>query len=209
MKETEFDTDLKKAITAEHRKELKEDFRSLEASLSNSKKGSSQFNWRIAASVIILVGLGSWFFLFNQNPSPEQLYNQYFSPYENVIAPIVRDQVKLDKKAQAFAFYEQGQYEKAIESLDALTPQDSLDALTIKFYKANAYLELEKFDKSKLLFEQVVAQNKEWQEESLWYLGLIALKDNEVATSISYLTKLQKDNAAFKHKAKALLKELE
>lgn len=209
MKETEFDKDLKKAIAAEKRKELKEDLRSFEASLSESQKPSTKFNWRIAASIAVLIGLGSWFFLFNQNPSSEELYDQYFTPYENVVEPIVRDQTNPSKKAQVFADYEQGRYQKAIEGLDALMTDDSLNASTLQFYKANAYLMLDQFEKAKPLFEQVVDRNKEWKEESRWYLALLSLKSNNTDTSLSYLKELQKDSTVFKNQVDALLKILE
>ena len=210
MKETEFDKDVKKAITAEHRKELKDDLRSLEDSLAKSQQGSRKFNWRIAASIAVLIGLGSWFVLFNQEPSPEALYNQYFSPYENVVAPIVRDQVNLSKKAQAFANYEQGLYQKAIDGLDALTAQDSLDVSSINFYKANAYLKLFQFEQAKLLLEQVVDQSKEWKAESLWYLALISLKLNDIEASLSQLKRLQEIDSVFKSKEiEHLLEQLE
>ena len=200
MKETEFDNELKKAISATHRKELKEDLRALEASISESKSRAPKFNWRIAASVAIFVGLGSLLFLFNQDPSSEELYNSYFSPYENVVAPIVRDQVNRSKKAQAFADYEQGLYQKAVEGLNGLTPNDSLDVLTLQFYKANALLKLEQFEKAKSLFEQVIHQNQKWKEESHWYLALILLKLNDIESSLSQLKKLQETDSIFKSK---------
>ena len=209
MKETEFDKDLRKGIAAEHRREWKENLRSLEASLAEPKKTSTRFNFRIAASVAVLIGLASGFFLFNQNPSSEELYHQYFTPYENVVEPVVRDQVELSKKAQAFAYYEQGNYEKSIAIFQGLTPQDSLTFSVVQFYQANAYMRLNEFETAQKLFEQVVDQNKEWKEESLWYLALISLKSNDEDTAISYLKKLQQNGTVFKREVKALLETLQ
>ena len=199
MKETEFDENVKNAITAEKRKEQKEYLRSLEASLSESKESPKRFNWRIAASITLIVGLASTFFLWNSSPSNDELYNTYFQPYANVIEPVVRDQVNPTKRAQVFADYEQGKYQKALEGLYTLTLQDSISFSTISFYQANVYLELKEFDKAKNLFQTVVDQNKEWKEESLWYLGLTSLKLNDVIDAKSYLQRLQQSNkSAFK-----------
>ena len=205
MKDAEFDKDVKKAITAEKRKEQKEFLRSLEDSLLESDQPSKGFNWRIAASVAVLVGLVSSFFLFNQTPSSDELYDVYFTPYSNVVAPVVRHQVSLSKKATAFAEYEKGNYEEAIKQFGLLTAEDSLETSTRDFYMANAYLQLNEFEAAKKLLQQVVDQNKEWKDESTWYLALISLKMNNRDTSISYLKELQQNSDVFKSKVDSLL----
>jgi len=209
MKEAEFDKQLEKAIRAEKRKEQKGFLSSLENSLSETDPTSKKFNWRIAASVAVLIGLVSSFFLFNQTPSSDELYDSYFTPYSNVVAPVVRDQVSLSKKASAFAQYERGNYQQAIQEFDALTVQDSVDVSTRDFYKANAYLELNQFEQAKKLLEQVVDQNKEWKDESHWYLALISLKLNNVDASMLYLKELQKNSTVFKSEVETLLNTLE
>lgn len=198
MENLEFDKHLKKAITAEERKQQKQYLKSIEASLKidNNRK---KFNWRIAASILLLIGLGSYFVFFNQSLSNNELYTKYFYPYENVIEPIVRDQMKLTKKGEVFSLYERGAYEKAIEGFNQLLSQNSFDVATLNFYKANAYLQLKEYEKAQPLFAKIVAnKNKEWQAESLWYLGLISLKLNEVADAKKYFEELK--NQPFKNK---------
>ena len=190
MEDKEFDKHLKKAITTEERKIQKAFLRSVETSLKTSK---NKFDWRIAASIVILIGFSSYFLLFNQSLSNDELYSKYFSPYENVIEPIVRDQVKLSEKAQIFSFYELGEYEKAIDGFDQLTPQDSIDIATINFYKGNSYLQLKQFEKAKTLFTQT-QKTQEWNQESIWYLALISIKLNDTDAALMYLKKLQKIN---------------
>lgn len=190
MEDKEFDKHLKKAITTEERKIQKAFLRSIETSLKTSKK---RFNWQIAASIVILIGFSGYFLLFNQSLSNEELYSKYFSPYENVVEPIVRDQIKLSKKAQIFSLYEQGEYEKAIDGFNQLTPQDSINVATISFYKANSYLQLKQFEKAKALFSQT-QNTQEWNQESIWYLALIAIKLNDTDAALIYLKKLQKRN---------------
>lgn len=201
MENLEFEKHLKKAITAEERKHQKEYLQSLEANFKN-KKLKKKFNWRIAASLLVLVGLGSYFLLFNQSISNEKLYETYFYPYENVVAPIVRDNLDLDKKAQIFSQYEQGDFEKAIKGFNQLTSKDSIDITTVNFYKANAYLQLKEFTEAETLFNKIIKEdNTEWKEESIWYLALISIKQNNKETAIQYLQKLQKENKkSFKDK---------
>jgi tetratricopeptide (TPR) repeat protein len=200
MEDLEFDKNLKKAITAEERKCQKTYLQSVEETIQEPK--SKKTNWWIAASIVALIGLSGYFTLFNPSASNEELYSEYFTPYENVVEPIVRNQVELSKKAQIFSQYEQGEYQKAIDGFNQLTVQDSIDVATINFYKANAYLQLKEFEKAKGILYQVIENgNNEWKEESLWYLALISLKLNDEDTAKAYLQKLEKQNKkVFKNK---------
>ena len=199
MEEKEFDKNLKKIITSQERKLQKKYLRSIEASLINTNK-SKKFNWLIAASIGLFIGLGSYLFLFNNSLSNEEIYNTYFSPYANVVEPIVRDKVNLSKKAEAFSLYERGEYKKAIKSFNLLSDKDSINTATLNFYKANTYIKLNEFEKAKNLFHKVIESNsKEWKQESMWYLALIDIKLNNIDTAKTHLQNLQKQNKqAFK-----------
>lgn len=192
MEERNFDTDLKKAITSASRKKQKEYLQSLEKSLLDERKISKKIDWRIAASFIILIGSISFYF-FNQFPSNNKLYDKYFSPYENIIAPIVRNGEKLSNKEKVFAAYEQGNYKIALTGLDELSVNDTLNISTIQFYKANIYMKLNEFSNSEKLFLKTI-KSQEWKNESLWYLALIAIKQNKNSLAIEYLTKLKNSN---------------
>jgi tetratricopeptide (TPR) repeat protein len=100
--------------------------------------------------------------------------------------------VNLNKKAQAFAYYELGEYQKAIEEFDKLTNTDNKALETITFYKANAYLSINNYKKAKDLFQQIVNNNnKEWKSESLWYLALISINLDKTDKAKQYLNELQ------------------
>jgi tetratricopeptide (TPR) repeat protein len=195
MEDLEFDKNLKKAITAEERKRQKVYLQSIEDTIEAPKP--KRTNWWVAASIVIVVGFSVYFALFNQSLSNEALYSKYFYPYENVVVPIVRDRVNQTNKAKAFSFYEQGEYQKAIDGFIQLTTNDSIDVATITFYKANTYLQLKQFEKAKTLFSQVV-ENKEWEAESLWYLALTSIKLTDTEAALKYLQKL-KNKKTFKY----------
>jgi len=202
MEDKEFDKYLKKAITNEERIVQKNYLRSLELSLSESEKTSGKFYWKIAASIVLIIGLSISLFLFNQSPSTDQIYKRYYAAYENVVVPIVRNEIKTSKKAKVFANYEQGNYKNALLGLNQLTTKDSLSSLTISFYKANSHLYLGNYKKAKELFLEIITKNqKSWYRESKWYLALIAIKQNDKEIAISYLLDLQKeDKNAYKSK---------
>src|SRR5690606_8595297 len=55
-----------------------------------------------AAAIIVLIGLG--FFFFNARPDHQELYAEYFEAYPNVVAPTVRGNTDLEADEMALAF---------------------------------------------------------------------------------------------------------
>ncbi|MFK8060370.1 MAG: tol-pal system YbgF family protein [Polaribacter sp.] len=209
MEDTEFNKNLKKAITAAERKKQKLFLKSVEASLDKSIEKPKKINWLVAASIVAIIGLSVYFIVDNQSLSNQELYAENFTPYENVIVPIVRNNLNLTKKAQAFAFYELGEYQKAIAQFNKLTNTDTTDVATINFYKANAYLSIKNYKKSKDLLQQIVDNNNQkWQQESLWYLALISLKLEKTDIAKLHLLKLQQQKSFKIDEVKVLLNNL-
>ena len=206
MEDLEFDKNLKKAITATERKQQKMFLKSVEKSIEKSKKT----NWLIAASIATIIGLSSYFIFSNQVVSNQELYAKNFTPYENVVVPIVRNNKELTTKALAFAYYELGEYEKAIDLFNQLTITNNTEKATINFYKANANLMLDNYTNAKDLFLQIVKNNKKiWQQESIWYLALIFIKLEDIDNAKLFLQKLQQLNSYKINKVNDLLKSLD
>ena len=209
MEDLEFDKNLKKAITAEERKLQKAYLQSLESSLDD-KNLKKKFNWRVAASIIALISLSGYFIVNNNGASNQELYAENFTPYRNIVVPIVRDNVEKSKKNIAFTKYEIGAYHEAILLFNQLEKQDALDANTINFYKANAYLKIGKANEAiKSLLQ--ITKNSNWEEERLWYLALASLKIEKTKDAKKYLSTLKITNTkSFKTKeVDELLKQID
>ena len=206
MEGLEFDKNLKKAITLSERKQQKMFLKSVEATINKPKKT----NWFVAASVAAIIGFCAYFVFGNQSLSNQELFAENFTPYENVIVPIVRNNKELTTKAQAYAYYELDDYEKAIQQFNKLKTTDTSEIATINFYKANAYLMLDNYKKAKDLLLQIVDDNnQEWQKESLWYLALTYLKLEDVDNAKLYLKKLQQQKSYKINEVNNLLKSLD
>lgn len=209
MKDKEFDKNLQKAITASERKKQKRFLKSVEASLNDVDAKPKKVNWLVAASIIAIISLCGYFILNNNGTSNQELYAENFTPYRNIVVPIVRDNIKKSKKNIAFTKYEIGDYFEAILLFNQLEKQDSLDANTINFYKANAYLKIGKTNEAIESLLQI-SENSNWQEERLWYLALASLKIEKTKDAKKYLSHLKITNKKdFKAKeVDELLKEL-
>ena len=200
MNEKDIDNNLKKVIAFQERKQLKKQLQDIEDDIPKSIK-KSKVNWLLVASIALIFSLGGYFFFLNSTATNEELFAEYFSPYENVVAPIVRNQNEKTSKEIAFALYENGNYDKAIENFETLKNDTIVDASTLDFYSANAYLQLEKVEKAKTFFIKVLkSKNKEWEQETLWYLGLINIKQNDLVSAKNNLHQLQKTYPNYKKK---------
>ncbi len=194
------DKSLKKIIAKAEYKKGKAYLSQLE-----SRSKSSYSNIRIAASVLLVLGLTIGVFLMLNSKDQvhsEDLFVEYFEPYQNIIAPITRDSSKdnLNGLERAFFNYENQQYELALRSFDSLLMYSDFDKSTLRFYKANTLLKLNQ-DLSECIkiFEQNINESDQWKDKNLWYLSLAYLKSNEQDKAIETLNRLKKLDSNFKN----------
>lgn len=210
MNEKEIDNNLKKVIAFQERKQLKKQLQEIEDEIPKSTK-KTKTNWLLVASIALIFSIGGSFFFLNSTPTNEDLFAEYFSPYENVVAPIVRNQKEKTSKEIAFALYENGDYEEAIQNFKTLQKDTIIDSTTLDFYTANAHLQLGNIEKSKAFFQTILEnKNKNWEQETLWYLGLINIKQNDLDSAKNNFHQLQKNYPNYKKEEVAkLLKSID
>lgn len=204
----EFEKNLKRAIKEKERNHLKTKVKAYEAQLKHkSTPEKSNFKiWSIAASIVLLLGLG-WFGYDNYfKLDYNELYSENFQQYPNTIYTITRGDTDDSAERQAFVAYETGNYQTAIDNFDKL---DLSKKNYINFYKAQSYLNLGETDKAQTLFKTVINTNKQFVAESHWYLALIAIKDKDKTNAIAYLEKLTTNYSFNKEKAETLLDKLQ
>ncbi len=188
----------------------KADYDTTKAQLENFHKEVRRKNWRswsVAATVLVLIGLGSLFFLTTES-SGEALYAAHFEPYKNVVQPTVRSEGTQTTKTQAFMAYDEGDYKKAIAYMDELLA-DKPDA-TISLYRANALLQIGQTRAAIAALEFHIEKTDTVYAEAQWYLGLGYLKIDEIALAKqSFNTLLQTESTFKRDTAQQLLEQLE
>ena len=206
----EFESSLKRVIKDKENKDLKTKLGGFEKAISEKKAVRTLWygnfgKWSIAASVVLLVGLG-WFFnnLFSTNY--EELYENNFQQYPNTVYSITRGESAKSIEGDAFVAYETGDFQKALYNFHAINEEDRNDY--VDFYMAQSYLQINQMEKSKEHFQKVIDENGEFAAEAHWYLALIAIKqeDNEMAKQ--QLNELISKYDYNKDKATELLSEL-
>ncbi len=171
------------------------------------EKRSLWRKWAIAATVLLLIGLGSVFY-FNTIQSSERLYAQYFEPYKNVVQPMVRGEVVKTTKEFAFKAYDEGSYAEAIIHLNTLINEKPESILAL--YKANAQLQLGKTEAAIVTLESQIQKTDTIYAEAQWYLTLSYLKLDNKEKAKNHLNALLQTNSRFKkNEAQELLKSLE
>lgn len=200
-----FEQDLQKAISDQKRTELKSKLMDFEkdtvASPNNGKSSVNYKKWLVAASIVVLLGLG---YLQFSNPNLNTLYNDNFQVYPNTEVSITRGEDAETVERTAFIAYETGDYEKALQLFMELPEQPY-----INFYKAQCYLQLEQFSKAVELFKLNVSKGTKYIPESYWYMALANLKLGDEEKAKDALTYLVQHFDYHKEKAKELISRLE
>ena len=163
--------------------------------------------WLIAASIILLIGIGSWLIFFNSpDMSTEQLYAANFAPYENVVHPIERGEKLEDLKTKAFLAYEDGDYPLALELFKELQAQHA-DPY-IDFYKAIILMQLNQHEEAIPLLKGYIENDGQLKDRATWYLALAHLKIGDTSEVRAVLEKLVQMGTFKTKDAEKLLKSL-
>lgn len=177
--EFEYRNQVKKAIALNEREKLREKLKSFE-----SKPRRVNSLWYAAAASLVIV-FSFYFILFNQNHTSEELYNEYFEVYPNVVQPIVRGDGN-SLVNEAFVAYENENYGQSAQFFQNIyTTTNEEYAL---FYQGMSLLNADQIQKADDLFE-----THSWSENYIykvnWYLALSKLKQNQTQEAKELLLK--------------------
>lgn len=205
----EFHNELRTALKKNERQEIKTLFTGLAP-----EKGTPQTKvvpmrpWLVAASVALLIGLGSWLLFFNNADfNTDQLYAANFAPYENVVHPIERGEQLEDLKTRAFTAYENQDYPLALELFKELQIQQS-DPY-IDFYEAVVLMQLDRHQEAVSLLETYIKNDGQLKDRARWYLALSFLKLKAIAKSKNQLLQLVDQKGFKQESAKELLQKID
>jgi len=203
-KDVVFQENIKVAIKKEEQEQLKEELKSFESTLENPRK--NYVKWFVAASIIALLALPSIWYFGNSTIDTNTLFADNFSPYRNVVHPIVRGETSNDIKTKAFTAYETKNYNEALNYFNQIIKNNS--DKTILFYKANVLLQLGKTDEAITILQQTLKTSDSLTNKSHWYLALAYIKNNNLDKAKQSLKTLS--NSTFKTDAvNTLLKQLD
>ncbi len=202
--EVEFQTDVKRAVTAEEDENfmaILSNFES-EARAKNPQVRKFPTKWLVAASIALIAG-STYFFMVNQTASPRDLYSQNFKPYRNVTHPITRGEEMIDTKTQAFSNYAKGDYKEAVLIFTKLYASEKEPYYL--FYKANALIQLNRAEEAIPLLQEHLETKDSLIDKSNWYLAMAYLQLEDTENAEKALNEVVSKNAYKAEEAKRLI----
>lgn len=203
---------LQQAIRAEGRMDLKKRLRKIHSQLqptlapvhpSSPRPAFRRWlGWAAAASIVLFFP----FWWLSPSVSPQALVDEYYQAYE--LSLLVRDDDQNAVVWRATSLYQQKKYREAIPAFEkALNthPQPQLYlGLGISYWKSGD------LEKAKARFQQLHdLQDPLLNEQAIWYLGLLALQQNEQTQARRYLKMLSEKPGADHHlAAKEIVEQL-
>jgi len=191
-------------------RKLKSDFKKIEDQLHSRRPKynfsvSSIMRYSAVATIAVFFTIAAFNFS-NLEPviETEQVFSEYFRPYPNVIAPVMRSTEVVDSDLKhVMSFYDAKEYDAAIEGFDKL-----IDAADLKneilFYKGVALLAKGEASEARDHFELMDPINK-FSHQQKWYLSLSLVQLNEIADAKQLLNEIIFDKSYFMIYAKDLL----
>ncbi len=212
----DFESDLKRAIKMGENEELKaklvgfEDEVRTTLPMTDAVTGSRKRwfrNWSIAASIVILMGLG-WLVYNTMGTNYDDLYASNFEQYPNTVYAITRgDEGDSSLERRAFVAYETDENKKAIELFEELKATEASENVT--FFLAQSYLKNQQPKEAIVLLEEVIQGKGEFVPQALWYSALAYLKTDQKENAVKALNTLIADGRFKKEGASILLDKVE
>ena len=158
-----------------------------------------------AAAVILGIVIGTY--LFTQNPSPNQLANQYIK--NNLTNLGVTMSSRQDSMQTGLSLYNEGKFSEALQQFEAIIKGDNTN-FTAKEYAGLASLQMNDFNKALNYFKEV-EQQQLYANRGKFYHALTLLKrngPNDTEQAKKLLEQVRDQNLEGKETAVEWLKKL-
>jgi hypothetical protein len=209
-----FQENLKKALQQNRLESLKATLQGFEKDLEKKTGIFTLKTWLIAASVIIVLGIGALIFNTYSSEEPAKLYAAYFEPYRNIIRPVERGEEDGSIEAKAFQAYENAEFYKAVNLFNSLESFEDEDNDYIDFYKGISFMALGKSNEAKEILLPIATEvekgDYDLSQKANWYLALAYLSSGEIEKAKSQLYMIAHDKAFTfkKEEAEEILEKL-
>ncbi len=155
----------------------------------------------IAASIALVV---SSVFYFTK-PEEAVLFDQYFELYPNYELTTVRGDEDPSNRDLAYAAYDVGEYQMAINEFNKLEVLLAADY----FFRGVCYIQIKDYQRALSDFQEVVdLKDPSYETPSIWYTALIHVKSDNKEKAIPLLEALGEGQSEFAATSKALLAQL-
>jgi TolA-binding protein len=186
---------------------LREKLNSIEKSrneevVKNRKLKSPRF--RYAAIFAGLLALGSLLFYSYKPQSPETIYKQYYSTYENSGTSRSGEITFIE----ALDHFNKKEFAKARDGFEAYL---KLNPGSTKFelLKGVSNMEIRNFPDAEISFNKIIDKGSSlYEEDARWYLAMCYVATSQKTSARDQLRKITSSESIYKSKAKRILRHL-
>lgn len=161
--------------------------------------------WAVAATGLVLITAGMWFFRENTEGGLKSVAKDYFEAYPSLNS--TKGHEEKDSKTAAFEAYDAQKYKKAIPLFEKAFAERG-DTILL-FYKGIATLGSGESPKAALDLEALEGSTIVPQQALSFYLGLAAIENKEPMKAVQQLKKAANTEGAYQQAAKNILATFE
>ncbi len=161
-----------------------------------------------AASFIALIFV-SYYFIFCESYSNDDLYRKYYGHVDSGIYSRGTEVSPENDFNTALKEYENGKYKEAINRFGKISDTSEY-YMAASFFTALSFMETQQFGEAIVHF-QIIGDNPEcvYYEDAVWFSGLCYLKADNTAKAVVQFEKMLRGNSGYKSRAAEILKEID
>jgi hypothetical protein len=195
-------------LRSQHNQQLKNEMKALHEEVK-AERGKRRYHWpyAVAATIVLLLMVGTWFYQATYPSSSEDLFAAYYTPYR--ADPLVRSESEsVSIYDRATQLYRTEQYRDVIPLLEHLLATDTTQRDKVLLLLGNSHLKDGMISSAIAYFRQATkSSNPIMQERATWYLALSYLRDENITAARPLLESIASHPGMYQAKAKALLEE--
>ncbi len=164
--------------------------------------------WYYYAAAAVVALLVAVTFLLPREDNTDELFTAYFTPYPNVVQPLLRgDDNLMPERTKPFQDYEQKNYEAAATGFKELL--EVKEEAGILLLLGNSNLMLGKAEEAQENFITLIRNYDEFDLQAKWFLSLSYLKSGDIENARKILTELGEMEVSYASRAKELLEKVD
>lgn len=196
--QVKFEKSVQEALKRNERAELKSFLKGID--IPQEKKNFRRI--AIAASFVGIVLISTFSVYYFSEKSSSNIYSEYFQPYPNEVAPIVRGQNINTPITDALEAYEKEDYNLSAKLFENISEDYAL------LYGGISNLEIGQSQKAIDQLKSLSLQNSNYQDAAEWYLALAYLKNKDKQKAIEMLEIIANKGNQFSKQAEKILEKL-
>ena len=158
-----------------------------------------------AAAVVALLAVVAVLLPGKQNT--DELFAAYFTPYPNVVEPLLRGNDLAEDRLKPFHDYEGQDYQRAAAGFEALL--DEKEEPGILLLLGNSNLMLGKSEEAQKNFITLIRNYDDFDLQAKWFLSLSYLKSGDTENARKILKELGETEVSYASRAKELLEKVD